>query len=83
MPQLAQLARGAADRVDGISEQIRDYSAGELFQTASHFAARRPALLFGAAAAVGYLVFRVLSVAPAQYNDEDDYDFDQESAHNA
>jgi hypothetical protein len=53
-PQLAGLARGAADKIEALSAQARGKSVGELFQTASDFACRQPALVFGAAAAFGF-----------------------------
>jgi prephenate dehydrogenase len=38
VPQLAQLARGAADRIEDFSETIRDQSAADLFESAADFA---------------------------------------------
>jgi hypothetical protein len=69
VPQLAQLARGTADRIEDFSESIRDQSAAELFQSAADFARRRPSVLFGATAAIGFLLYRLATVAPVQ-----DYD---------
>jgi hypothetical protein len=74
VPQLAQLARSAADRIEGVSESIRDQSAAEIFQATAELARRRPALVFGAAAAVGFLTFRLLTAGSVQ--DEDDFDDD-------
>jgi ElaB/YqjD/DUF883 family membrane-anchored ribosome-binding protein len=62
-PQLAGLVRGAADRIEGFSDDIRDRSVEELFRSTSDFARRNPAVLFGAAAAFGFLVFRLIKNA--------------------
>jgi hypothetical protein len=59
-PQLAGLARGAAEKIHALSAQARDKSVDELFQNASDFARRKPALVFGAAAVIGFALFRVL-----------------------
>jgi hypothetical protein len=60
LPQLAGLARGAAAKIDALSVEARNKSADELLQTASDFARRQPALVFGAAAIFGFALFRVL-----------------------
>ena len=62
-PQLAGFAREAAERIDDFSREIRDKTVEELLETSSDFARRQPALLFGAAAAVGFLLFRMLKTA--------------------
>jgi len=62
-PQLADLIRGAAETIDDFSENVREQSAGELFQAGSDFARRRPALVFGGAAVVGFLLYRVLNAS--------------------
>jgi ElaB/YqjD/DUF883 family membrane-anchored ribosome-binding protein len=59
-PQLAGYAHEAAGRIEGFSHDIREKSVEELFETSSEFARRQPALLFGAAAACGFLLFRML-----------------------
>jgi ElaB/YqjD/DUF883 family membrane-anchored ribosome-binding protein len=64
VPQLAGLVRGVADRMDEFSDGIRDQSAGELFEKATEFARRRPEVLFGVAAASGFLLFRLLRNPP-------------------
>jgi ElaB/YqjD/DUF883 family membrane-anchored ribosome-binding protein len=64
-PQLAGLVRGAADKMDEFSATARNQSIDDLFQTASDFARRQPAVVFGAAAAAGFLLFRTLKVAPS------------------
>ena len=63
IPQLAGLVRGAADRIEDFSDNVRDRSVEEIFQTASQFARRNPAVLFGAAAACGFLLFRLFKNA--------------------
>jgi ElaB/YqjD/DUF883 family membrane-anchored ribosome-binding protein len=64
-PQLAGLVRGAADKIDEFASSTRDKTIEELFETASDFARRQPAVVFGAAAAAGFLLFRILKVAPS------------------
>jgi ElaB/YqjD/DUF883 family membrane-anchored ribosome-binding protein len=64
-PELAGLVRGAADKIDELSSSVRDKTVEELFETASDFARRQPAVVFGAAAAVGFLLFRILKAAPS------------------
>jgi len=64
-PQLAGLVRGAADKIDEFAESTRDKTVEDLFETASEFARRQPAIVFGAAAAAGFLLFRILKVAPS------------------
>jgi hypothetical protein len=60
LPQLAGLARGAAAKIEALSAEARNKSVDELFQDASDFARRQPALVFGAAAVFGFALFRVL-----------------------
>ena len=61
----AGLVRGAADKIDEFASSTRDKTVEELFETASDFARRQPAVVFGAAAAAGFLLFRILKVAPS------------------
>jgi ElaB/YqjD/DUF883 family membrane-anchored ribosome-binding protein len=60
IPQLAGLVRDAADRIENFSDDIRDKSVDELYRLASDFARRQPAVVFGTAAAAGFLAFRLL-----------------------
>jgi len=62
-PQLAGFAREAAGRIDDFSQDIRDKSVEDLIQTSSDFARRQPAVLFGTAAACGFLLFRLIKSA--------------------
>jgi len=59
-PQVAGFVREAADRIDEFSRDIREKSVEELLETSSDFARRQPAILFGAAAAFGFLLFRMI-----------------------
>ena len=83
VPQLAHLAHSAADMVEEFSETMRDQSAAELLEAASDFARRRPSVLFGATAAIGFVMFRLLTAAaPRQsptYRDADWEDWDDNS----
>lgn len=58
-PQLADLARGAARKIEDISAQTRDKSVDELFEAASDFARKQPAVVFGAGAVFGFALFRL------------------------
>jgi ElaB/YqjD/DUF883 family membrane-anchored ribosome-binding protein len=62
-PQLAGLLREAGDRMEQFSRDIRDKSVDELLRTTSEFARRQPAVLFGAAAACGFVLFRLFRAA--------------------
>ena len=64
-PQLADLVRGAADRVDQFSRDIRGQSVDELIGNASEFTRRNPALVFGLASVAGFLLLRVLKASSA------------------
>jgi len=72
VPQLGGLARGAADRIGDFSETIREQSITDLARTASDFARRRPAILLGAAAAAGFILYRILGAASSGYTPESD-----------
>jgi len=64
-PQLAGFVSVAADRIDELSSSVRDKTVDDLFREASDSARRQPAVVFGAAAAVGFLLFRIMKVAPS------------------
>jgi len=61
-PQFAELARGAAHKMDSFASQVREKSIDDLFQEGSDFARRQPAIVFGAAAVVGFALFRMLKI---------------------
>ena len=62
-PQLAGFAHEAAGHIEDFSHDIREKSVEELLETSSEFARRQPAVLFGAAAAFGFLLFRMIKTA--------------------
>jgi hypothetical protein len=74
VPQLAPLVHGAADQLADLSDALADRSAAELFQSTADFARRRPALVFGATALGGFLLFRLLNASstPAYAEGSDD-----------
>ena len=57
-PQLAKLVENAADRVDGIADDIRDSNLYEILGSLSAFGRRQPAVLFGGAVLAGFLLAR-------------------------
>jgi ElaB/YqjD/DUF883 family membrane-anchored ribosome-binding protein len=63
-PQLAELVRGAADKVEVFSQEIRGKSVDELLRSASDYTRRRPAVVFGLASLAGFLLFRVIKANP-------------------
>jgi ElaB/YqjD/DUF883 family membrane-anchored ribosome-binding protein len=63
-PQLAGMVRGAADRIEDFSRDIRGQSVDELIKAASDFTRRQPALVFGLASVAGFMLFRVLKSSP-------------------
>jgi uncharacterized phage infection (PIP) family protein YhgE len=63
-PQLAEIARGAAERVEDFSRDMRGQSVEELMRTASDFTRRQPALVFGFASLAGFLLMRMVKSNP-------------------
>jgi ElaB/YqjD/DUF883 family membrane-anchored ribosome-binding protein len=63
-PQLAELVRGAAKRVEEFSRDLRGQTVEDLVRTASDFTRRQPAVVFGVASLAGFLLFRVLKSNP-------------------
>jgi len=64
-PQLAGLVRGVAQQVGEFSETVRGQTVEEFFETTSDFVRRNPALVFSAAAACGFMLFRVIRASPS------------------
>jgi hypothetical protein len=62
-PQLAGFAHEAAGHIEDFSHDIREKSVEDLLATSSDFARRQPAMLFAAAAACGFLLFRMIKTA--------------------
>ena len=71
-PQLADLVRGAAKRVEEFSRDLRGQTVEDLVRTASNFTRRQPAVVFGFASLAGFLLFRVLKSNPPR-SSEDGY----------
>jgi ElaB/YqjD/DUF883 family membrane-anchored ribosome-binding protein len=67
-PQLADLVRGAAKKVEEFSRDLHGQTVKDLVQTASDFTRRRPAVVFGLASLAGFLLCRVLKA-----DSEDNY----------
>jgi hypothetical protein len=65
-PMLASAARSAADNVQNVCRNIRNKNADELLSDARDMVRRKPALVFGAAAGLGFLAFRVLNAGVTQ-----------------
>src|SRR5262245_27998155 len=59
-PQLADLVRGAAERVEEFSHDLHGQTVEDLVRTVLDFTRRQPALVFGLASVAGFLAFRVL-----------------------
>jgi len=62
-PQLAGFAHEAAGHIEDFSHDIHEKSVEELLEASSDFARRQPAMLFAAAAACGFLLFRMIKTA--------------------
>jgi ElaB/YqjD/DUF883 family membrane-anchored ribosome-binding protein len=59
-PQIAGLVRGVADRVEEYSRSLENQSVTEIYQAASDFTRRQPAVVFGVAALAGFFALRTL-----------------------
>jgi hypothetical protein len=65
-PALSGFVRGAGEKVQDLSQQFRGKSADELLADTRDFVRRKPALVFGAAAALGFVAYRVLNAGMTQ-----------------
>ena len=63
-PKLSGMVRETAQKVERFSRDIKDQSVEELYQSASDFTRRQPALVFGSAALFGFFIFRLLKAEP-------------------
>jgi len=64
-PQLGGLLRDASERMESFSQEIRGQSIDQLVRRTSDFARERPAMMFGAAAACGFFLFRLFKAGSA------------------
>jgi ElaB/YqjD/DUF883 family membrane-anchored ribosome-binding protein len=65
-PALGGMVRSAGERVQDLSRQFRDKTADEVLADTRDFVRRKPALVFGAAAALGFVAYRVLNAGMTQ-----------------
>jgi ElaB/YqjD/DUF883 family membrane-anchored ribosome-binding protein len=63
-PKLSGLVRETAQKVERFSRDVQEQSVEELYQSASDFTRRQPALVFGSAAVLGFFLFRLLKTEP-------------------
>lgn len=73
-PQYGNYVRKAADALDGFNDSIRNKQVDELFDDARNLVRQSPAVALGAAAAIGFLLVRLVrSGMPASTGSDDDY----------
>lgn len=65
-PALSGMVRGAGEKVQDLSQHFRDRTADEILADTRDFVRRKPALVFGAAAALGFVAYRVLNAGMTQ-----------------
>jgi ABC-type transporter Mla subunit MlaD len=65
-PQFSGLVRDAASKVEKLSKNLQNQSIEELYQSASNFTRRQPAVVFGSAALFGFFISRLLKMEPAR-----------------
>jgi hypothetical protein len=63
-PQFSGLVRDAATTVEKFSKNLKNHSIEELYQSASDFTRRQPAVVFGSAALFGFFISRLLKTEP-------------------
>lgn len=62
-PELASAVRTVANRVEGISNDIRDRSVGDLMTSVTAFAGERPITFFGCGIVAGLVISRLFSTS--------------------
>jgi hypothetical protein len=63
-PQLSGVVRDAASKVEQSSKNLKEQSVEELYQSASNFTRRQPAVVLGSAALFGLFISRLLKTKP-------------------
>jgi hypothetical protein len=58
-PQLADLVRGMADRLQDYSRNLESQSVTDIYRAASDFTRRQPAVVFGLGALAGFFALRM------------------------
>jgi len=71
-PQYGNYVRKAADALDGFNDSIRGKQVDELFDDARNLVRKSPAVAIGAAAAIGFLLVRLVRSGMPQTVDQDD-----------
>lgn len=64
VPQVAGLVRSVADRIGSYADTMQDQTVEEMLSSATGFARRQPAVVFGLSAMVGFMLFRAFKNAP-------------------
>jgi len=59
-PQIAGVVRGIANQMEEYSHALENRTVSDLYQSASDFTRRQPALVFGLAALTGFLALRTV-----------------------
>jgi ABC-type transporter Mla subunit MlaD len=62
-PEIANAVRTVADRVEGVSNDIRDRSINELMSSVTEFAGQKPMAFFGCGILAGLVMSRLLSTS--------------------
>jgi ABC-type transporter Mla subunit MlaD len=62
-PEIANTVRTVANRVEGVSNDIRDRSVNELMNSVTDFAAQKPMAFFGCGILAGFVISRLLSTS--------------------
>jgi hypothetical protein len=65
-PLMAAVAKGFAERVEGVASNLQNQTVDQMMRSASDFTRKQPALVFGLAALAGFLMFRTIQSAPDQ-----------------
>lgn len=73
-PQLSGILRDAGARLEEFSQTVRHKSVDELVETATQYARRQPALLFGAAAVAGFALVRLFKAGSANGSAREAYE---------
>lgn len=74
-PQYGSYVRKAGEALDGLNDSLRGKQVDELFDDARDLVRRSPAVAIGAAAAIGFLLVRLVKSGMPQTIDQDDDDY--------